>query len=147
MSDIFSREKRSLIMAQVKDRETKPEIAVRKFLFSKGFRYRKNYKSLPGTPDIVLPKYRTAIFINGCFWHGHEGCKASALPKSRQEYWIPKIERNKSRDQEKEEQLKFLQWKVIIIWECDIKFFLIENSDLQRKILSSLKPSKADNSG
>lgn len=120
MADVFSKDKRSGIMRAVKSSGTKPEMFVRKYLFSLGFRYRKNYIRLPGKPDIALPKYKVAIFINGCFWHGHEGCEASTLPKSNIEYWTQKISRNKERDMRKLHELQKLGWQVYIIWECDL---------------------------
>lgn len=121
MTDIFTKEKRSAIMAKVKSKNTGPEIKVRKFLFSKGFRFRVNDKRYPGTPDIVLPKYKTIIFVHGCFWHGHEGCSLGKLPKSRIEYWKTKIENNKKRDSRVREQLEADGWKVIVIWYCQLR--------------------------
>ena len=119
MSDIFSSQKRSDIMSKIGGKNTKPEILVRKFLFSKGFRYRINVKTLPGKPDIVLPKYKTVIFINGCFWHGHN-CKKGKLPSSNIDFWKEKISNNKSRDDKNSDLLIKLGWKVIIIWQCEI---------------------------
>lgn len=119
MSDIFSFQKRSDIMSKIGGKNTKPEILVRKFLFSKGFRYRINVKTLPGKPDIVLPKYKTVIFINGCFWHGHN-CKKGKLPSSNIDFWRKKISNNKSRDDKNSDLLIKLGWKVIIIWQCEI---------------------------
>jgi DNA mismatch endonuclease (patch repair protein) len=139
VADIFTKQKRSQIMAMVKGKETQPEIAVRKLLFSKGFRYRKNVKYLPGSPDIVLPKYYTVVFVHGCFWHGHKNCKAAALPKSRPEYWLPKINKNKNRDAAKARELRKLGWRVITIWECGIKKLMIEGSPLQKMLFTSLK--------
>jgi DNA mismatch endonuclease (patch repair protein) len=106
-------------MAKVSGANTKPEILVRKFLFSKGYRYRINVKSLPGKPDIVLPKYKTIIFIHGCFWHGHQNCEAAALPTSNVDYWTKKISSNITRDFQNTEQLQTLGWNVITIWECE----------------------------
>lgn len=114
-------EKRSLNMSHIKSKDTSIEISVRKFLYHKGFRYRKNVKDLPGKPDIVIYKYKTAIFINGCFWHHHFNCKYATLPKSRKEYWIPKIEKNVERDMENYKKLKQLEYKVIVVWECELK--------------------------
>lgn len=108
-------------MSRIAGKNTKPEEMVRKYLFSKGFRYRKNVRRLPGTPDLVLPKYRTVIFVNGCFWHGHEGCKYFVWPKSNAEFWRQKIETNISRDRQKEAQLKDMGWNVIIVWECELR--------------------------
>lgn len=119
MSDIFSLQKRSDIMSKIGGKNTKPEILVRKFLFSKGFRYRINVKTLPGKPDIVLPKYKTVIFVNGCFWHGHN-CKRGKLPSSNTDFWKEKISNNKSRDDKNFDLLAKLGWKVIIIWQCEI---------------------------
>ena len=108
-------------MSKIREKKTKPEIIVRKFLFSKGFRYRINDKRYPGKPDIVLPKYHTMIFINGCFWHGHENCKAAKLPKTNLQNWKIKILDNISRDEKNIAKLKNEGWKVIIIWQCEIK--------------------------
>lgn len=120
MADTKTPEQRSRNMSRIRSTNTKPEELVRKFLFSKGFRYRKNDKRLPGKPDIVLPKYRTVVFINGCFWHMH-GCSRSRLPKSNLGYWKPKIERNIERDKENYELLRSLGWTVLVIWECELK--------------------------
>ena len=132
MSDIFSSQKRSDIMSKISGKNTKPEILVRKFLFSKGFRYRINVKTLPGKPDIVLPKYKTVIFINGCFWHGHN-CKKGKLPSSNTDFWKEKISNNKSRDAKNSDLLVKLGWKVIIIWQCEIS-----KIDNRTKILNKL---------
>ena len=132
MSDIFSQTKRSDIMSKISSKDTKPEILVRKFLFSKGFRYRINVKTLPGKPDIVLPKYKTIIFVNGCFWHGHN-CKKGKLPSSNTDFWKEKISNNKSRDAQNSDLLVKLGWKVIIIWQCEIS-----KIDNRTKILNKL---------
>lgn len=108
-------------MSRIKSKNTKPEEIVRKYLFSQGFRYRKNDKRLPGSPDIVLPKYRTVVFVNGCFWHKHEGCKYFVWPKNNAEFWQTKIESNVARDRQKEAQLIALGWNVIVVWECQLK--------------------------
>src|SRR5690606_20085781 len=121
MSDIFSSKKRSEIMSKISGKETKPEILVRKYLFANGFRFRKNVKTLPGKPDIVLPKYKTIIFVHGCFWHGHKDCKKSKLPETRKEFWTSKITNNIERDQGNKEELKKLGWNIIVIWECELK--------------------------
>lgn len=107
-------------MSKVSGKETKSEILVRKYLFSCGFRYRKNDERYPGKPDIVLPKYGIAIFINGCFWHGHEGCKASKLPATNKEFWIKKISDNVARDKRNQNNLKKSGWRVIVVWECEL---------------------------
>lgn len=120
MADTKTLEERSKNMSQIRSENTKPEVIVRKYLFSQGFRYRKNDKRLPGKPDIVLPKYKTVIFVNGCFWHMH-GCSRSRLPKSNLDYWKPKLEKNLQRDKIEYEELKSLGWKIIIVWECELK--------------------------
>lgn len=121
MADTVSKEKRSDIMSHVTGKETKPEIIVRKYLFARGLRYRKNVKRLPGTPDIVLPKYKTAVFVNGCFWHGHKGCKYSHLPSTNFEYLEKKIADNIERDERKKRELEGLGYRVLIIWQCQLK--------------------------
>ena len=114
--DKFTSEKRSLIMSKVRSRDTKPEVIVRKLIFSKGYRYRLNRKDLPGSPDIVLPKYRTVIFVNGCFWHGHIDCKKATLPEENAEFWSEKISKNKDRDRRNREKLIQDSWKVLTNW-------------------------------
>lgn len=121
MSDVHSPETRSYNMSQIHGKGTKPEEMVRKFLFSQGFRYRKNDSRLPGKPDIVLPKYRTVIFINGCFWHKHEGCKDFVWPKSNVDFWKEKITKNVERDRKQQLELQKQGWNVIIIWGCQLK--------------------------
>lgn len=108
-------------MSCIHGKDTKPEEIVRKFLFSNGFRYRKNDKRYPGTPDIVLPRYKTVIFVNGCFWHGHECCRYFVVPKSNTEFWVNKINRNKERDKQKTALLEGMGWNVIVLWECQLK--------------------------
>lgn len=119
--DRLNKEQRHNNMAAIHSKNTKPEILVRKFLFNRGFRYRLNHPRLPGKPDIVLRKYRTCIFINGCFWHGHDGCKYFVIPKTRTEFWQTKIERNKKRDSENQRKLASMGWHCITIWECQLK--------------------------
>ena len=114
-------------MSCIKGKGTKPEEIVRKYLFSRGFRYRKNDKRLPGTPDIVLPKYKTVIFINGCFWHGHEGCKYFVWPKSNADFWKAKILQNIERDKRDFVYLEELGWRVIEVWECELKNPFVSN--------------------
>ena len=121
MADVHDKATRSYNMSRIKNKNTKPEMLVRKFLFANGFRYRINDKKLPGKPDIVLPKYKTVIFVNGCFWHGHENCKYFKLPRTRTEWWKNKIEKNKENDLRKHSQLVELGYKVLIVWECEIK--------------------------
>lgn len=122
--DIVSKEERSYIMSRIKNKNTKPEISVRSFLHSNGFRYRLHQKNLPGKPDIVLKKYKTVIFVHGCFWHGHyleAFCKRARMPQSRQDYWSEKIERNIERYKKNSVELKKLGWNVMTIWECQLK--------------------------
>lgn len=121
MADVLSKEQRKKCMSKIKGKNTKPEILVRCFLFSHGFRFRLHRKDLPGNPDIVLPKYKTAIFINGCFWHGHTDCKYATIPKTNHEFWLSKISGNIQRDKSNYAKLFALKWKVIEIWQCELK--------------------------
>ncbi len=114
-------------MSRIKGKNTKPELLVRRFLHARGFRYRLHVKNLPGKPDIVLPKYKTVIFVNGCFWHGHEGCKKAALPKTRTEWWTNKINTNIFNDVKALKELKDENWKAINIWTCELNKKSIEN--------------------
>lgn len=121
MTDKLTREQRHRCMASIHSRDTKPEMTVRRWLHSRGFRYRVNVKRLPGSPDIVLRKYRTVIFVHGCFWHGHEGCRYFVLPKSNTEFWTAKITRNRERDAERRQQLSRMGWHTIVLWECQLR--------------------------
>lgn len=132
MADVHSKKVRSYNMSQIKGKNTKPEILVRKFLYSHGFRYRIHDKTLPGKPDIVLKKYKTVIFVNGCFWHGHEGCKYFIIPKTRTEWWKDKINKTISCDRDNDEQLVLSDWTIITIWECELK------KNLKEKTLNNL---------
>lgn len=135
--DIFDKSKRSQLMAKVTQKNTAPEIIVRKFLFSKGFRYHINVKSLSGTPDIVLSKYKTVIFVHGCFWHGHT-CRAGHLPSSNLDYWVTKIEKNIERDNRKINELEKLGWNVVVIWQCEIK--ALKNREIRfSKLISEIE--------
>ncbi|MBS4766490.1 DNA mismatch endonuclease Vsr [Alistipes sp. kh20] len=138
MADVHTPETRSYNMSQVRSRNTKPELIVRKYLFSQGFRYRINVKRLPGTPDVVLTKYKTVIFINGCFWHGHDGCRYFVIPQTRTEWWINKINQNKQRDLKNLNILKQSDWHVITIWECQLKQDAISTTleEIKKEILS-----------
>ena len=127
MADNHTPEERSYNMSQIRSKNTKPEELVRKHLFSLGFRYRKNDKRYPGKPDIILPKYKTAIFVNGCFWHMHD-CPEFVMPKSRLDYWETKLKKNVIRDQSHYEKLKELGWNVIVIWECQLKKQCVEET-------------------
>ena len=119
--DTLSPQQRHDCMSNIHSTSTKPEIRLRKELWRKGFRYRKNDKRLPGSPDIVLPKYRTVVFVHGCFWHGHKGCKKYTIPKSNTDFWVKKVERNQERDQEVWRQLEAKGWSVVIVWECELE--------------------------
>jgi DNA mismatch endonuclease (patch repair protein) len=121
MADKLTKEQRHRNMAAIHGKDTKPELLVRKFLFSRGFRYRLNHPRLPGHPDIVLRKYRTVIFVNGCFWHGHENCRYFRLPKTNVDFWKNKIERNRERDKEEQHRLAEMGWHCVTVWECQLK--------------------------
>ena len=136
MSDKLTPEKRSWNMSRIKGKDTKIEVEVRKYLFSKGYRFRNNDKRYPGKPDIVLPKYHVAIFVHGCFWHRHEGCKDATTPKTRTEFWLEKFDKNVKNDQIKQEKLRELGWKVIVIWECELKRSFQETMDKVEKELT-----------
>ena len=136
MSDKLTPEKRSWNMSRIKGKDTKIEVEVRKYLFSKGYRFRKNDKRYPGKPDIVLPKYHVAIFVHGCFWHRHEGCKDATTPKTRTEFWLEKFDKNVKNDQIKQEKLREFGWKVIVIWECELKRNFQETMDKVEKELT-----------
>lgn len=151
--DSWSKEQRSACMARIKSSDTKPELIVRKYLYKRGYRYRKNVKRLPGSPDIVLKKYGIAIFIHGCFWHGHD--THFHMPKSNVEFWEKKIRRNIQRDEENREQLKRMGWNVLTVWECQLKpatrkqtlleiEYYINHSFLSRKRTTSSTPYSVD---
>ena len=118
--DKITPEQRHYTMSRIRGKDTKPEILVRKYLFSEGFRFRKNDKRYPGHPDIVLPKYKTVVFVNGCFWHGHERCKYYTVPKTNTEFWVAKVQRNQARDRSDVTALSEMGWNVITIWECQL---------------------------
>ena len=121
MADNHSPTVRSYNMSRIRSSNTKPEEFVRKYLFSCGLRYRKNDKRYPGKPDMIFPKYRVAVFVNGCFWHSHTGCPGFVMPKSKVDYWQPKLERNKQRDAKHISELQANGWRVITVWECELK--------------------------
>ena len=128
MADVHTPEQRSYNMSRIRSKNTKPEELVRKFLFSQGFRYRKNDARLPGKPDIVLPKYKTVIFVNGCFWHGHGECRYFVRPKNNAEFWEEKITGNIQRDKHNHQLLANQGWRVIEIWECQLKRSVVDNT-------------------
>lgn len=128
MVDKVSKEIRSYNMSRIRSKDTTPEILVRSYLFSKGLRFRKNDKRYPGSPDIVLPKYKTMVFVHGCFWHLHDGCKYAVMPKSNVEFWEKKLYGNKERDERNKKELEELGWKVITVWECELKKDKVEQT-------------------
>lgn len=119
--DVLSPKRRSEIMSRIRGKNTTPELIVRKLVYSMGYRYRLHYVKLPGKPDLVFPGRKKVIFVHGCFWHGHEGCRKAKLPKTKLDYWRPKLEENKQRDALKQEKLKELGWQILIIWQCELK--------------------------
>lgn len=121
MADVHDKRTRSYNMSKIRSKDTKPEMIVRKYLFARGFRYRLHDKKLPGKPDLVLPKYNTVIFVHGCFWHGHDGCKYFVVPKTRTDWWLNKINKNKELDRKNSLELKKMEWKVITVFECELK--------------------------
>lgn len=129
-------EQRHRCMAAIKGKDTKPEMTVRRYLHALGFRYGLHNRKLPGSPDIVLRKYKTVIFIHGCFWHGHEGCKYHSLPKTNEAFWKEKIDRNRERDTLNKEKLEEKGWRVITVWECDLR-----NKERREETLANLKDS------
>lgn len=140
MADRLTPEKRSWNMSQIRGKDTAIEVRVRKYLFGLGYRYRKNDKRLPGKPDIVLPKYLTVIFIHGCFWHRHPGCKDATTPKTRTDFWMEKFSRNVENDRKHKEQLETDGWKVITLWECDInKMFEETMNQMLRELTGSFE--------
>ena len=143
MTDTMTPEQRSRCMAAIKGKDTKPEMIVRRYLFSRGLRFRVQVRKLPGNPDIVLPKYKTVIFVNGCFWHGHEGCKHFRLPKSNVDFWKNKIDNNIARDIRTEAELKSLGWRVLRVWECEIRAVSTRDGRLQSLYDTILHPEPA----
>jgi DNA mismatch endonuclease (patch repair protein) len=128
MADVHSKETRSYNMSRIKSKNTKPEMLVRQFLHKNGFRYRLHVKDLPGKPDIVLPKYKTVIFIHGCFWHGHEGCKYASIPKTRSEWWERKITGNRNSDLNNISKLEACGWRSLEIYTCNLRIKLIDDT-------------------
>lgn len=138
MADVHEPETRSYNMSQISGKDTKPEMIVRKFLHSNGFRYRLHAKDLPGKPDLALPKYNTVIFVHGCFWHAHEDCKYFKIPQTRTEWWKEKLFGNKERDENNIEELKERGWEVIVVWECELK------SDRKMTLVKLIEKIKSD---
>lgn len=121
MADRLSREKRSWNMSHIRNKDTEIEVKVRKYLFSKGFRYRKNDSRLPGKPDVVLPRYKTVIFVHGCYWHRHPGCKNCTTPSTNAAFWLEKFDKNIKNDAKHKDELEEAGWKVVVLWECEIE--------------------------
>ena len=140
MTDVHNKKTRSYNMSMIRSKDTKPEIIVRRLLFGNGFRYKLHDKTLLGKPDLVFPKYKTVIFIHGCFWHGHEGCKYFVVPKTRRKWWLEKINRNKQLDTEYLRKLKKLGWKILTVFECKLRQKKSEKTLL--KLLKQLKIGK-----
>ena len=156
MPDRLTPQQRHHIMSSIRASSTKPELKLRRALWRRGYRYRINDRRFAGTPDIVLPKYRTAIFVHGCFWHGHKGCKYYTIPQTNTSFWVDKIERNRERDQKAWRMLEAKGWKVIIVWECQLKkdnFLetvfrvsqeIVRNGELYRLALENRKQGKIE---
>lgn len=136
MADTVSKEQRSWNMSRIRSRDTKPEVKVRSWLFRQGFRFRKNDRRYPGRPDVVLPKYHTVIFVNGCFWHHHEGCRYGYTPKTRTDFGISKFKRNQINDKLNRDTLEQMRWRVIVVWECELKK---DFEGVMKKIADSLR--------
>lgn len=143
MTDVFTPEKRSAVMAKVKGRGTKPELQVRKALTALGVRYRLNRKDLPGSPDVVMAGRRLAIFVHGCFWHGHDCARGSRVPKANRDYWLAKVARNKARDAPAEAALTQQGWRVETLWECDLK----DTKALRVRVGELTQPPPSSSSG
>lgn len=149
MPDTLTTEQRHIAMSHIHSSSTKPELKLRRALWSRGFRYRVNEKRLPGKPDIVLPKYRTVVFIHGCFWHGHKSCKYYTVPKTNTEFWTAKVARNQERDQEEWRQLEAKGWSVIIVWECQLKKAILEETiaNVESEIKRNGERHRSENEG
>ena len=132
MTDVFTKKKRSLIMSRITGKNTSPELKVRKALYSTGIRYRLHHKKFSGHPDIVVRRLRTALFVNGCFWHQHKNCKRSTIPKTNKKYWLPKLKRNIEKQAEDFRKLRKEGWKTIVVWECQTKNQIKLESRLRR---------------
>ena len=142
MADVHTKEIRSFNMSKIKGKNTKPEMLVRKYLFANGLRYRLHQKNLPGKPDLVFSRYKTVVFVHGCFWHGHEGCKYFVVPKTKTEWWLNKIGKNKERDEKARKDLENMGWNIVNVWECELK----KDAESALKSLKS-KISRAEMAG
>jgi len=139
MADVFSEEKRSWIMSRVKGRDTTPELAVRSIIHRHGYRFRLHRKDLPGCPDIVLPRHRKIVFVHGCFWHGHKGCRKSSRPATNRKFWDTKIDSNIARDKKTVRRLRRSGWSVLVVWECELR----NPQKLERRLLRFLSDGEA----
>jgi len=142
MTDIWSKEKRSLVMSKIRPKNTKPEMILRSYLHNEGFRFRIHRKDLPGKPDLVLPKYNSVIFVHGCFWHFHSDCREGRIPDTNSKFWHDKLSKNISRDTKHQQQLTEMGWKVKVIWECELESALKKNEMdiLLNQIIEPLLP-------
>lgn len=145
MADKISKEQRSWTMSRIRGRDTSIEVKVRKHLFRQGYRYRKNVRSLPAIPDIVLPKYKTVIFINGCFWHRHPFCRYATTPKTNTDFWLQKFDRNLANDKKHYEQLEAMGWNVIVIWQCELKKSCFETT--MQRVMNELTENLYNQNG
>lgn len=136
--DTLTRAERSHRMSLIRSKNTKPEVALRSMLHAQGYRFRIHRRDLAGSPDVVFPSRRKVIFVHGCFWHGHEGCKVANVPKTRTEYWQLKFAKNKARDRKNEDRLRDLGWNIMVVWECELR----EKSKLLKRVAAFLGPSK-----
>lgn len=139
MVDKISEARRSWNMSRIKAQDTIPEVKVRSLIHRAGYRFRKNVKNLPGKPDVVLRKHNTIVFVHGCFWHQHEGCKEASIPKSRTEFWTQKLMKNMERDKRQHQELIRLGWNVVTIWECETKKVDILNAVIKERVIPNLK--------
>ena len=141
MTDVLTPEQRHINMSHIRGADTSIEVKLRKALFARGFRFRKNVGKMTGKPDIVLPKYKTVIFIHGCFWHRHKGCKLASTPKTRRDFWVDKFNRNMQRDKLQAEELINAGWNVLVVWECELKSDLEGVADELEKIIKNILPA------
>jgi len=142
MTDVFTKSKRSEVMSRIKGCNTKPELAVRSLIYRMGYRFRLHRKDLPGKPDIVLSRYKTVIFVHGCFWHRHNDCRFAYTPKTRADFWLQKLESNVSRDQQVKADLERLGWRVITVWECELRDLTQLSSKLDKSLRQTFMDSK-----
>ena len=143
MTDIVGRDRRSRMMSRIRGRDTQPEIMVRRVAHGLGFRFRLHRRDLPGRPDLVLPRHRAVVFVHGCFWHRHKGCRYAYEPKSRVRFWTAKFRENVARDGRNEAALRALGWRVLVIWECETR----RRDVVERRLLDELRPAANDDRG